>query len=531
MVRNPGDLRVVDKTCGQTGCHPDVAQRVTKSVMATNRGIIRIIQEQWLQQGEAKPPSSLMRAVDVSDLYGKTPPQNLAIDHYRKMCGGCHLWKKRGEGSTEVARRGGGCSDCHIVDEPMEADRRNRMTHHPVMTTRIPSANCTKCHNRSARIGLSYFGQYESAGYGTPYEGRGLSKRSLSGNRFFLDLQSDVHFKKAGMECIDCHTAIGLMGDGQAYDTMKDQIDITCQACHSPAFCQIKTVDSLAGRLAVLNRRVPGVLGKSVGRSKKGTPIYNLQKEDGRIIFYRKMDGLPIEMTVSSPKKPHHLLKGHDRLTCQACHAAWIPQCYGCHLTYRESKQQRDWITGEKSRGQWKESRSYIRFSRPALGIRNDLEIFPIAPCQVFVSVFDESGEYREDRSFRVMNLSAFDPHTTAGKSRTCLECHEDPKVIGLGEGILHQKDGHPVFRPTYDAMTQGMGFSHPLDGYVNLDGQSLQTGFKNGVRPFGRAEINRILGVSPCLGCHPSYDDPIYHDFQESKKRFLTEAELPCTK
>ncbi|MCF8144733.1 MAG: hypothetical protein K9N21_12520 [Deltaproteobacteria bacterium] len=532
IVRNPGDLRIVDRTCGKSGCHPDMADRVKKSVMATNSGMIQIIQEQWLERAGPEDASPMVSGLHVSDLYENTPPWNLAIDHYRKMCGGCHLWKPRGDGGGEVARRGGGCSDCHALDQVKREDPNLKMNQHPVITTRIPSANCTKCHNRSARIGLSYFGRFESAGYGTPYEGSGLNRRRLSGNRFFMELQADVHFRKAGMECIDCHTATGLMGDGNAYDRMKDQLDITCEACHSPMFSLIETSDSLAGRLAFLNKRVPGVAGRSVGFTKKGTPIYNLQEEGEGIFFYRKMDGFPIEMNVPSPEKPHHRLGGHERLSCQACHAAWIPQCYGCHLTYTESEAQTDWLTREKSPGRWKESRSYIRFSRPSLGIRDDREAFPLSPCQMFVSVIDETGEYRKERSFKVINLSAFDPHTTAAKSRTCIECHEDPKVMGLGEGILHQKNGRRVFRPTGDAADSGMGLSHPLDAYVNLDGKPLQTGFKNGVRPFTGDEIDRILGVVPCLGCHPAYDDPIYRNFQESKRRFQREeAGLPCLK
>lgn len=529
MVHNPGDLRVVDKTCGQSGCHPDLAERVRKSVMATNKGIIRIIQEQWLQRRDATDASPVVSGLRVSDLYEQTFPQNLAIDHYRKMCGGCHLWKPRGDGTAEVARRGGGCSDCHVLDEEKREDPKIRMIQHPVLTTRIPSANCTKCHNRSARIGLSYFGQFESAGYGTPYQGSGLSTRRLSGNRFFMELQADVHFKKAGMECIDCHTATGLMGDGQEHDHMKDQMDITCQACHSPTFSRVEVNDSLAERLARLNRGVSSVLGKSVGLSQKKTPIYNLRKEEGKVVFYRKMDGLPIEMNIPIEEKPHHRLKGHERLSCQACHAAWIPQCYGCHLTYRTSEKQTDWLTREPSPGRWKEARSYLRFTRPAMGIRDDRGIFPLSPCQMFVSIFDETGHYQKERSFTVMNLSAFDPHTTAAKSRTCLECHEDPKVVGLGEGILHQKAGKWIFRPTYDPIGSGLGLSHPLDAYVGLDGEPLQTGYKGSVRPFNRDEMDRILGVTPCLGCHTGYDDPIYRDFHASMRRFQEEAGLPC--
>jgi len=531
MVLNPGDLRVADRTCGQSACHPDLVERVKKSVMATNKGILRILQEEWLQRVEGHQAASVVSGLRVTDLYKASAPPNIAIDHYRKLCAGCHLWKPRGGDGSEVARRGGGCSDCHILDKEKGVDPKTRMARHPVMTTRIPSDNCTKCHNRSARIGLSYFGRFESEGYGTPYEGSGLSQRRLSGNRFFMELQADIHYTKAGMECIDCHTATGLMGDGQEYDSMRDQMDITCQACHSPAFSRVESVESLAARLALLNRRVPHVVDKDAGLSKKGTPLYNLQRHGGSVVFFRKMDGAPITMKIPREAKPHHGLRGHERLSCQACHAAWMPQCYGCHLTYRPSEQQTDWLTRKPSPGRWQEARTYLRFSRPALGIREDRAVAPISPCQMFVSIYDGSNAYQKDRSFQVMNLSAFDPHTTTAGSRTCPECHEDPKVLGLGEGILHRKEGQRTFRPTYDAAAAGLGVSYPLDAYVTLDGHLLQAAAGNGVRPFDRDEIDRILGVAPCLGCHAGYDDPIYRDFQESLRRFREEAELPCLK
>jgi len=529
MVRNPGDLRVADKTCGQSRCHPDLVRRVKKSVMATNTGMLRIIQEQWIERVDAGHGPSSAPNLRVSDLYEKSAPQNIAVDHYRKMCGGCHLWKPRGEGSDEIARRGGGCSDCHVLDGENRKDPDAPMRRHPVITTRIPSDNCVKCHNRSARIGLSYFGRFESAGYGTPYEGSGLSGRRLSGNRFFLNLQADVHFKKAGMECIDCHTATGLMGDGEAYDNLRDQLDVACKDCHSPAFSPVETKEALAQRLALLNRQVPGVLGKSVGLTGKGTPLYNLHREEEKVIFYRKMDGAPIEMKILLEHGAHHRMKGHERLSCQSCHAAWIPQCYGCHLTCRKTGRQRDWLTGAARVGRWKEARSYVRFSRPALGIRENRHVYPLSPCQMFVSLFDESNVFQKGRSFRVLNLSAFDPHTTAARSRTCLECHQDPKVVGLGEGILHQKAGKWIFRPTWDPIASGLGLSHPLDGYVGLDGQPFQTGYQERVRPFNRDEMERILGVGPCLGCHATYDDPIYRDFQASRRKFEDGAGLPC--
>ena len=109
------------------------------------------------------------------------------------------------------------------------------------------------------------------------------------------------------------------------------------------------------------------------------------------------------------------------------------------------------------------------------------------------------------------------------------MECHQDPKVLGLGEGILYQKAGKWVFRPTYDPIASGLSLSHPLDGYAGLDGQPFQTGYREKVRPFNRDEIDRILGVGTCLGCHSGYDDPIYRDFQASRRKFQEGAGLPC--
>ncbi len=214
LIRNPGDLRVVEKTCGRTGCHGEIVGRVKKSLMATNRGILKIVQEEWKigQRGPFFP----VKPLGVGDLYGRSPPRSVPIDLYRKMCGGCHLWKEKEGLKGEVGKRGGGCSDCHVVDEEKRKDPKERLVHHPKMTTRIPAENCVNCHNRSARIGLSYFGKFESAGYGTPYEADGLSSRRLSGGRFYLDLQADVHFERGKMVCIDFQTATGLMGDGQS---------------------------------------------------------------------------------------------------------------------------------------------------------------------------------------------------------------------------------------------------------------------------------------------------------------------------
>ncbi len=516
IARNPGDLRVAEHTCGTETCHPQIISRVKKGLMATNRGILETLQARWPSKASMDYGVPVER---VTDLLSQRPPSSLAIDYYRKMCGGCHLWKPRKDFEGEPGLRGGGCSDCHIIETELQSKDDLNTFKHPEITTRIPSNNCIKCHNRSARIGLSYIGRWESEGYGTPYEGAELSSKRLSGNRFYLDLPADVHFSKASMECIDCHTAVGLMGDGKEYNSMAAQVDITCEACHMPSLNPLGEAENLGKRLLRLNRRIPDPAGEKVAFTAKGTPLYNLQERGDKLIFFRKTDGLPIEVPKGSAEKPHHVMKGHSRLSCQACHSVWISQCYGCHVSYDDSVKQTDWLTGEKTYGRWTEARSYMRFSKPSLGLRAALKVYPVTPCQVFFK--------RE--SFAHLTLSAFDPHTSSAGSRECRDCHGDPKSIGLGEGILTRIDGAWRFRASFSRNPEETAPGPALDSFVTPEGKALIGNARDGTRPFNGKELDCILAVNSCLGCHKSYSDPIYRDFSVSIRRFREGADLPC--
>jgi hypothetical protein len=528
MVRNPGDLRVVDRTCGSSACHADVLNRVTNGVMATNAGILRTLQSQW--------PGLKSTRTEVRSLLGQEKAENLALDYYRKMCAGCHLWKPRHDRPGEAGRRGGGCTDCHVKDETRPSAQkiaRGQVFDHPGLTTRIPSDNCIKCHNRSARIGLSYFGRYESEGYGTPYEGADLSSRTLSGNRFYLDLQADVHFSKARMDCIDCHTGVEVMGDGKHHEDMDTQLDITCEACHMPKFSTTEANQTTAERLARLNERVSAPHGEAVALTKKGTPLYNLRQNGERVTFYRKADGGPIQLDTRSVQKPYHRLPGHERISCQTCHSAWMVQCYGCHLTYLPSGRQVDWLTGSASNGRWEEKRVYARFEDPALGIRGGMsQVYPLSPCQVFFS-YAGKDEPNGAKPFKLLSVSAFDPHTTAKTSRSCRECHGDLKALGFGSVRADGGEGGDVLHSTEAASrapSQGPAKDFPLDAFLDSTGVALQTNPYDGTRPFTKSELASIRFVNLCLGCHEDYGDKIYEDFAKSKRRYLSgEKALPC--
>ena len=543
MYRNPGSLEVAPRTCGQADCHPDIPGRVEKSLMATNGGILAVMQNLW-PHGPGKP------AVDVKALIRRSSPgggaggavkgvdkgpaeADMALDHYRKMCGGCHLWRPRYPDRGETGRRGGGCTNCHIMElENPNKDLTRKEFNHPGLTTRIPSATCLKCHHRSARIGLSYFGRFESEGYGTPYAKGEPGPRRLSGGRFFLELPGDLHHRKAGMDCIDCHTEKGVMGDGKLYSHQEEQVDINCRVCHDPVFSHDDPDPALTLRLIRANGRRryhPLASGDSFILSPRKSPLYHIEEgDDGQLILYRKKDGKPVSF--KRPSTPEiHRAAYHGRLTCQACHSRWIPQCYGCHETRFDQGEQRGWLTGQKSPGRWVEGRSYLRFRRPVLGFWQEGRVGPFAPgCQVFIDVFDDRGRHRPEKTSRHLVMAGFDPHTTALQSPACEDCHLSPKALGLGEGELKITRDGLVFNPVYRSALSGFNIDFPLEAFVSDKGIPLQQASRACARPFNLEELKRITRVGLCLPCHDRYDDVIFNDFTKAFARFIA-GKTPC--
>ncbi len=506
MVKNPARLEYASKYCAK--CHSDVIDRVEKSIMATNKGIIGVLNKKYL--GIDSYPS----IEEIKEL--KT--DNLTVNYFRKMCAACHINQLQSIFSKQKVR-GGGCVDCHGVKE--------KNNPHTILTTRIPSSNCLKCHNRSNRIGLAYFGQFQSAGYGTPYKHGEFSHVIKGGGRYYLKLHADIHWQKAHLECIDCHTEHGIMGDGYEHKRFEDQVVIQCEDCHSPQFGK---PNELAKLLAQTNAKIPLRDGLEIAYTHKDfRPIYNLQKDkNGKILFYRKLDGKPMEMKLMS-NKPYHTLDIHKKLSCQACHSEWMPSCYGCHVANFKNKKQFDWLLHKPTKGAFREFSSFNRFSHPTLGVGWKGKIMPFAPgCQSFVTVY--SNGIKPEKQFYRLFFASWDPHTTQLKSRSCTDCHFNPTTLGLGRGSLHIKDNKIIFSPVYNSRLSGLPIDFPLDAFVNIEGKQLQGVSIKTERAFNKKEINSIVSAYSCILCHGSYSDKVYKDFKKSKRLFL-EGKTPCSK
>ncbi len=498
MVLNPASYPFVEKTCGKSNCHPDQVKRVKNSIMATNRGIINTLRYQW---GEVES------TFDTLDIYSiKNTSMSPAISHYRKFCSTCHIWKKLHDLPGEIGSRGGGCIDCHL----------EKKHGHNGLTVKIRSRQCIKCHNRSARTGLSYRGIFESEGYGTPfYRGRPNRKRKLSGGRFFRRLLPDIHYEY-GLECIDCHTSRGLMGDGSSHYHVEDQVEISCQDCHDPIFEEVSDGDS-AMILASLNG-LKLEAGDSVAITRKSHfPLYNVHLKDGDVLLIRKIDGKVIPI-VKMSQSAYHRISGHEQLSCQACHSAWVPQCYGCHDIYRKSVKQLDKISYKRTWGKWEERRSYLRYEHPVLMRRPDGKVYPAAPgCQVYLTALDKNG--RVDSSATHFAMAFFDPHTTRRAVRSCQDCHLNPKTVGLGSGSIRIEGKSIEFTPIYDAERSELKI--PLESVIDTAGRQIQRVSRENARFFSLTEIKKIFTVGYCIQCHRNYEDGIYKSFRKSFKDF----------
>jgi hypothetical protein len=502
VIRNPTDLAVVGDTCGL--CHEDHVARVRKSLHATMAGIISSTRYAFAARREKDAPEATFA---VEDADGDVPVARGAVrrleqlpafaesgnpgdDYLRNQCLRCHLW-------TEGARRAGdyrasGCAACHVLYADDGLSRGDDPTiaagdpGHPIrheLTSRIPSEQCNHCHNRGGRTGVSFVGTMEADPYGTPFTDEGGAPPRLHG-KHYNRLRADVHHER-GLSCIDCHTSSDLHGDGNIYVKKEHAVEIRCRSCH-------------------------GDVGSSpTGRTVGGEPLPHLEWQGERLVMTSKITGGRLDVpnvnarAAAGQLHPSMLIAGHrQKLECYACHARWAPQCYGCDTKMDMRQKGVDWITGGEDAYQWQESRSYLRWETPALGINHRGKVSPFIPgCQVILTQIDEAGEVVKDNfTFTTADghsglmHNQIQPHTISRESRTCVDCHATRKALGLGGGF-------------YDPRRNGLPLDFELERIVDEEGRQIQATAHVGSRPFNKEELQRISRVGACLACHGETD------------------------
>ncbi|MFK2821597.1 cytochrome C [Malaciobacter sp. WC5094] len=466
----------------------------------------------------------------------------------------------------------------------------------------IHPETCNSCHNRGKRIGVSYVGLMEQP-YGSPLNVGGKSQSKHHGKRY-KHIKEDLHFE-AGMTCQDCHTSVDMHGDGTLFGTTLGQVEIECSDCHGTndkypwelkigfgENFKIKTSNKARGMAEELPYWMTQgtVYDKQGGYllSTRGNPLGNVVKvENKEKVIVHLASGKDLEVPLLKYKaktntyksKDAHVamgeIKAHmENLECYSCHSDWAPQCYGCHVKvdYTPGKSQIDWIAsgssnfkngetsesilgtkGKKLFGKPSETRSYLRWEDPILGINGENLVTPVIPgCQVTFTVIGPDGKTLilnkqarvDDNGQNVAgtDMSPVQPHTSGRKARSCESCHSNPKALGYGiqDGQFLQKQGEDLYMDLQDLRTgkyvpknktvqmKGIpGMDYDWSQIVTRDGKQLQTVGTHwpDSRPLDQGMRERMEKTGLCMGCHQNMsNDEIWGKLNTDKKLDMNE-------
>ncbi|MCH7826920.1 MAG: cytochrome C [Bacteroidetes bacterium] len=399
----------------------------------------------------------------------------------------------------------------------------------------IPVETCNSCHNRGKRIGVTYQGLMEFS-YGTPFDSAGTKQPKLH-TKTYLFISDDLHHQiesrpgnpKGGLLCQDCHTTIDMHGDGNIFGTTLAQVEIECQDCHGTpdkypwelplGFSEEfnRKLNNIPRGLAQEPLRETSYFGTNYKKedgyllTTRGNPFGNVVKKDDKVILHSATGNdffIPVLKTIkikNTWKSEQALVamssvkKHNQKLECYACHSSWVPQCYGCHVVVDYSKNKDgkpsmdiDWIAsgsrnypdgqtaesrlgtgGIKSPGKVYESRSYLRWEEPVLGINGEGRVTPLMPgCQVVFTVIGRDGQVLvknkiarsldEAKSLKqkeiplALDMAPVQPHSAQRIARTCESCHNNPKALGYGisGGVFQNKYNENIIEDLVDAKT-----------------------------------------------------------------------------
>lgn len=551
---NPGDFRVISKTCGR--CHTSESAKVKRSLMAHAAGELGGAR---FRSGKTTTSLGSVGAVDVTDLnplsddgctqsfvtrfspppidpgssdpFNAPTPANAQDQFLAKQCVGCHL-NSFGNNNGPGLYRSSGCSACHVpyANHGLSASKDPWInpfeTPHPIqhrMVTAPTTETCAHCHHEGARIGLSFRGIRERIGALPPHAatlGSPMYGKDSDGYLVDEDIRNaidetppDVHFE-AGMHCVDCHTRAELHGDGHLQANAMCTESVTCEDCHgtprkratpTPAFERLRTEDGvlkLRTRVTDRDLEVPQI----VDAITPGHPRFSPRAQQA--------------MGVNADGFSHA-----DGVACQTCHSAWIPTCYGCHIEVNLAESQPYTTTGALVPGRASGEGIFEQLNDLVLMKNARGRLMPSMPAErLFLSLFHQpAGEPRQDTFRRAPRhrldaqgtplighgQRAVDPHTTQKRSQfmACDRCHsvgsqENPSNAALLD-ITH---GFGSQRFIYNACELGKSCAdaddwvpYPLDALLDSEGKSLiarDPADGQAARPLTLGEIGRMRAI-----------------------------------
>lgn len=296
----------------------------------------------------------------------------------------------------------------------------------------------------------------------------------------------DIHLEK-GMHCVDCHFVQDNHGNGKLYGETRNAIEVDCIDCHgsikSRATLKTSGIAAPAGgtdlrllltpwqqrrfywrdnRLFQRSMLEQGKEWEVVQVLDSITPGSQNYNEKSRLAKTVQKDG----KTWGANADDSLLAHSNQRMTCYACHSAWLPTCFGCHL--QQTANQRTPMLhneGLTTRNYISYNFQILRDDLFMLGIDGTVTGNRVAPvrsaCAVLVSSqnADRDWSYYQQQTvsaegFSGQAFSTFVPHTVrARETRTCTDCH-----------VSSEKDNNAWLA---QVTLQGGGFMNFMGRYI----------------------------------------------------------------
>jgi len=327
--KNPSDLAVVEQSCGGSDCHSgssqaerDHIQRVMTSIQATYTGAITNILFTFGEQSDLLPrfgaltvqDTSLPSKTGIRSLEAFNPSQHInpIIQQFAQNCLTCHVSAKARDGAD--FHRQTGCAACHspASQSPYNTSLDDKPKH--TLSNAIPYTQCNTCHNRgNYDLRLMEF----------------VERADQPATRLENYYQPIAQFTlcEYTLDCIDCHTAVEVMGDGDIHATQKDIQYVQCRTCHGtlaelPLTKTLLDADDRAFRLALLNPMMDLAIGDTILITENGEPLWNTRVlPGGSYELYGKATGqrLVFRPVMDSGCKQNEWEQ--DSQSCHTCHA------------------------------------------------------------------------------------------------------------------------------------------------------------------------------------------------------------------
>jgi hypothetical protein len=533
-------------------------------------------------------------------------------------CAACHVpYSNEGYyegGDTSIPKDKPG----HVLVHSIQATRDAKVIVNGKTYSGIPQETCATCHNRGKRIGVSFQGIMEFP-YGSPFDNNGEKQPKLHTKKYMY-IQDDHHHSvdnregnpSGGMLCQDCHTTNSMHGNGNITTTTLANVEIECPDCHGtpvsyPWELPLGFMDEFGFKPDTDSPRgvssSPLPVQREFGTiysprdgyllSARGNPLGNVVR-DGDTVIMHSAGGFDLQVPVlksiakdgswintkRATTAMVQIQKHLETMECYACHSSWAPQCYGCHvkIDYSEGKTSTDWVksgnthfpdgrTAEsgwdgkapKQPGKISESRSYLRWEDPILGVNGEGRVSPIIPgCQQITTVIGPDGKTLVNNKIwrtppgiegggndgqRGLDMSPAVPHTVRREARTCVSCHASSKALGYGihDGRYIKKSpndmhvdlttvqGELIADKTKIQSAAVPDLSMDLSQVITRDGKQLQTVGSHwpASRPLDKKQRENMERVGVCISCHkdfPKKSTP--RDMQEESERAVINDE-----